>query len=294
MKITIEEDNIRIDKVLSKYLDYSRTIINKMLDDGSILVNNKIVKPSQKVSKGDYFEVIKEYEKEFTINPQKMDIDIVYEDEDIMVINKESGVVVHPGCGNRENTLANGLLYYADNLSDINGEFRPGIVHRIDKDTSGLMLVAKTNKAHEILTEDFKNHNVKRKYIALLNGVLKNNEIKIDAPIGRDIKNRKKMCVTSKNSKNAITYLKVLKRYDKHTLVELELETGRTHQIRVHMEYIGYPVFNDPVYSHEVISGLGQFLHSKDITFTHPITKKVLYFDSELPTYFLDYLKTLE
>ncbi len=294
MKIEIDQENIRIDKFLSKKLDYSRSIIIKMLEKGAILVNGKIVKPSFLVHYEDSIEVVKEYEKESTLKPNEMCLDIVYEDNDIMVINKPAGVVVHPGSGNHENTLANGLLYYTENLSDINGDARPGIVHRLDKDTSGLMLVAKSNKAHEILAEDFKVHAVKREYVALLNGVFPSNEAKIDAPIGRDPKNRKKFMVTSVNSKEAITYLKVLKRYKKHTLVSLNLETGRTHQIRVHMKYIGYPVFNDPVYNHQVIPNVGQFLHSKTITFIHPITKKEMFFSSSLPKYFLEYLQTLE
>lgn len=293
-RIVIDVDKERIDKVLNEKLDYSRSTISKMLLDGSILINNAQVKPSYIVKKGDIVEIIKPYENNSDVTPMPMDLDIIYEDEDIMVINKPSGVVVHPGAGNKENTLANGLMYYTKNLSDINGEERPGIVHRLDKDTSGLMLVAKTNKAHNILTEDFKDHKVKREYIALLCGVFPYNEAKIDAPIGRDTTNRKKMTVTENNSKNAITHLKVLKRYENNTLVSLKLETGRTHQIRVHMKYIGYPVFNDPVYNHQVIKELGQFLHSKTITFDHPITKKNMFFESTLPNYFLKYLQELE
>lgn len=293
-RIVIDVDKERIDKALNEKLDYSRSTISKMLLDGSILINNAQVKPSYIVKKGDIVEIIKPYENNSDVTPMPMDLDIIYEDEDIMVINKPSGVVVHPGAGNKENTLANGLMYYTKNLSDINGEERPGIVHRLDKDTSGLMLVAKTNKAHNILTEDFKDHKVKREYIALLCGVFPYNEAKIDAPIGRDTTNRKKMTVTENNSKNAITHLKVLKRYENNTLVSLKLETGRTHQIRVHMKYIGYPVFNDPVYNHQVIKELGQFLHSKTITFDHPITKKNMFFESTLPNYFLEYLQELE
>ena len=223
-----------------------------------------------------------------------MELNIIYEDEHIIIINKPNGVVVHPGSGNETNTLANGLLYYTQNLSDLNGEERPGIVHRLDKDTSGLMLVAKTNQSHTILSEDFKNHNVKRQYVALLNGVFPHNKAKIDAPIGRDKKERKKMKVTAENSKHAITYLTVLKRYTKNTLVSLELETGRTHQIRVHMQYIGYPVYNDPVYGHQITKEQGQFLHSKTIDFTHPITKEKMHFESELPEYFSNFIKNLE
>ncbi len=293
-KFLVEVEKIRIDKYLSEKLEYSRSIIEKMIKEGNILVNGNTIKPSFLVSEGDSIEILKEYESKSDVVPTKMNLDIVFEDEDIMVINKPSGVVVHPGSGNRENTLANGLMYYTKNLSDINGESRPGIVHRLDKDTSGLMLVAKSNKAHEILSDDFKVHAVKREYVALLCGVLPHNEAKIDAPIGRDIKNRKKMAVTATNSKNAITYLKVLKRYKNHTLVKLNLETGRTHQIRVHMKYIGYPVFNDPVYGHQILKEVGQFLHSKTIDFAHPITKESMHFESELPDYFKEYLNHLE
>lgn len=293
-KFNVEVDKVRVDKYLSEITEYSRSIIGKMLNSGDILVNETIVKPSFLVHRGDIIEIVQEYESTSDVVPTQMDLDIVYEDEDIMVINKPTGVVVHPGSGNRENTLANGLMYYTQNLSDVNGESRPGIVHRLDKDTSGLMLVAKSNKAHEILADDFKVHAVKREYIALLCGVLPHNEAKIDAPIGRDEANRKKMTVTAKNSKSAITYLKVLKRYQNHTLVSLHLETGRTHQIRVHMKYIGYPVFNDPVYGHQMIKEVGQFLHSKTIDFIHPITKEPMHFESALPTYFENYLNDLE
>lgn len=293
-KFNVEVERVRIDKYLSEKLEYSRSIIGKMLKEGNILVNGTIVKPSFLVNIGDTIEIVSEYESSSDVIPTKMDLDIVYEDEDIMVINKPTGVVVHPGSGNSDNTLANGLMYYTQNLSNLNGESRPGIVHRLDKDTSGLMLVAKSNKAHEILSDDFKVHAVKREYVALLCGILPHNEAKIDAPIGRDEKVRKKMTVTAKNSKEAITYLKVLKRYQNNTLVSLKLETGRTHQIRVHMKYIGYPVFNDPLYGHQIIKEVGQFLHSKTIDFVHPITKEPMHFESELPVYFKNYLNDLE
>lgn len=293
-QIIVDENNERLDKYLSEKLDYSRTIITKMIESGDILVNDNVVKPSYKIKENDCIKVL-EYKPEPTnVVPTKMDLDIVYEDEDILVINKASGVVVHPGSGNKENTLANGLLFYTQSLSDLNGEERPGIVHRLDKDTSGLMLVAKSNKVHTILTEDFKSHKVKREYIALLCGVFPHNRAKIDAPIGRDKNNRKKMAVVAVNSKYAITHLMVVKRYENYTLVKLNLETGRTHQIRVHTNYIGYPVFNDPVYGKQKIKEYGQFLHSSTIFFTHPITKEEMYFTCPLPTYFQEYLDTLE
>ena len=208
-----------------------------------------------------------------------------------MVIDKPSGLVVHPGAGNYDNTLVNGLIYYTTDLSE--DDIRPGRVHRLDKDTSGLMLVAKNNKTHELLSEMFKKHDVKRSYIALLDGVLPHEEVKVDAPIGRDKTNRKKMMIR-KDGKEAITHVKVLKRYKNNTLVELNLETGRTHQIRVHMKYIGYPIFNDPVYNKEIIKGYGQFLHSYKISFNHPITNKKIEYQIDIPKTFKDYLDTLE
>lgn len=293
-QLVVENENERIDKYLALRLDYSRSMINKMLESGCIIVNDNEVKSSYKVKSGDVILIKKELEEDNDILPVEMDLNIIYEDNDIMVINKPAGVVVHPGNGNKNNTLVNGLMYYTENLSDMNGEERPGIVHRLDKDTSGVMLVAKSNEAHRILSDDFKVHDVKREYVALLCGILPHNKAKIDAPIGRDNNNRKKMAVTATNSKEAITHLEVIKRFKKNTLVRLNLETGRTHQIRVHMAYIGYPVFNDPVYGHQVLHEYGQFLHSRTIDFIHPITKEKMHFECPLPTYFLEYINTLE
>lgn len=294
MKIVVNDNGGRIDKYLSDHTEYSRSMINKMIDSNFILVNNESVKASYKVKEKDIIQIVEGFKEETDIIPVKMDLDIIYEDDDIMVINKPSGLVVHPGSGNYTNTLVNGLLEYTNNLSDNNGEERPGIVHRLDKDTSGLMLIAKTNKAHQILTEDFANHNVKREYYAIIKGVFPYNTALIDAPIGRDEKNRKKMCVTAKNSKKAITHLTVIKRYKDYTLVKLVLETGRTHQIRVHLSYIGYPIINDPVYGNKKADEFGQFLHSKTISFKHPITKKEMYFESDLPKKFQDFIDDLE
>ncbi len=287
-----EKNNERIDKYLSEALEKSRSTIAKMLETECILVNDKPVKASYKIKENDKITIVKEYVEDIPLTPEKMPLDIVYESENVIVVNKPSGLVVHPGSGNKEHTLVNGLLYHT-NLSE-GEENRPGIVHRIDKDTSGLMLVAKNNEAHQILADDFKNKRVERKYIALVKGILKNNNIVIDAPIGRDEKNRKKMCVTDKNSKHAVTRVKVLKRYDKYTLIECVLETGRTHQIRVHMAYIGYPLFNDPVYGKEEIKGFGQFLHSHEVTFEEPITKEKLHFEVPLPEVFQNFLDNLE
>ena len=292
-KLVVNVSNERLDKYIASNTDYSRSLVSKLIDNNYVLVNGKNEKGSYKVKENDEIEILDGYIEETEIEPVKMNLDIVYEDNDIMVINKPSGLTVHPGSGNKNNTLVNGLLEYTNNLSDVNGNERPGIVHRLDKDTSGLMLVAKTNKAHEILSKDFEKHDVKRKYWALIKGVFPHNTAVIDAPIGRDEKDRKKMTVTAKNSKKAITHLKVIKRFQNYTLVELELETGRTHQIRVHLSYIGYPVYNDPVYNTKKATEFGQFLHSKTIDFTHPITKEHMHFESELPEYFQKFIDEL-
>ncbi|MCM1053717.1 MAG: RluA family pseudouridine synthase [Ruminococcus sp.] len=294
MKLISSEENIRIDKYLANNTEYSREFIQKLIDNELITVNNKKIKASFKLSLEDIIEFNpEELVEEKTIKPVKMALDIVYEDDYLMVVNKPSGLVVHPGNGNYNNTLVNGLMYYTSNLSNIGEEFRPGIVHRIDKDTSGLLLIAKTNKAHEILADDFKNKRIKREYLALLNGVFKSSSATIDAPIGRDKQNREKMTVTEVNSKNAVTHIKVLKRYEKNTLVSCILETGRTHQIRVHMAYIGYPVHNDPVYSKDNATSFGQFLHSYKMTFIHPITKEELTLTCPVPEYFEEYINNL-
>ena len=295
MKITVKESEERLDKYLANNTEYSRSLIAKMLDKQLVTVNNKNEKASYRLRENDEIELPDSYTEEPDVEPVKMDLDIVYEDNDIIVINKPSGLVVHPGAGNFDNTLVNGLMYHTKNLSNLNGDERPGIVHRIDKDTSGLLIVAKNNKSHEILTEYFQNHqDIKREYIALLVGEFPHETATIDAPIGRDTTDRKKMTVTDKNAKEAITNLKVLKKYKGYTLVSLILETGRTHQIRVHMKYIGYPVYNDPVYTNKKCSEFGQFLHSYKMTFKHPITKEPMEFTAPLPKYFQDFLDTLE
>ena len=294
MEVKVTEENERIDKYIAKTTDLSRTLISKMIDNGFILVNNKKTKNNYKVKLNDIITIDENYKETTDVLPEKMDLNIVYEDNDILIINKPSGMVVHPGNGNYSGTLVNGLMYYTNNLSSVNGEIRPGIVHRIDKDTSGLIIVAKNNKAHEILSDYFQNKTITRTYIALVKGELKTNSATIDAPIGRSEKDRKKMAVTSKNSKNAVTHLTVLKRYKGYTLVKLKLDTGRTHQIRVHMQYIGHPVYNDPVYTNDKCSEFGQFLHSYSMEFVHPITKEKMYFECPLPDYFENFLKCLE
>ena len=288
-----EETNLRIDKYLAGVTDYSRELISKMLNNEYILVNDKKVKGSYKVSVGDIINIKDGYVKEMDVKPKKMDLDIVFEDDYLMVINKPSGLVVHPGNGNYDNTLVNGLMYYTKNLSNVGEEFRPGIVHRLDKDTSGLMLVAKDNKCHELLADDFKNKRIHREYVALLDGVLPENSAIIDAPLARSKEDYQKIAVMA-GGKRAVTHLEVIKKYKENTLVRLVLETGRTHQIRVHMAYIGYPVHNDPVYNKRKSDQFGQFLHSEYLSFIHPITKEKLSFRAKLPEYFQEFLDTLE
>ena len=295
MKIIVTENKERLDKYLANNTEYSRSTITKMLEKDYITVNGKVEKASYKVKENDIIDIKEGFIEESDIIAKEMPIDIVYEDEDIIVVNKPSGLVVHPGSGNYDNTLVNGLMHYTNTLSDINGEERPGIVHRIDKDTSGLLLIAKNNKSHAILTEYFKNHqNIKREYIALICGKFPHESATIDAPIGRDPKDRKKMTVTADNSKNAITHLKVIKKYQDYTLVSLVLETGRTHQIRVHMNYIGYPIYNDPVYNTKKCTEFGQFLHSYKMDFIHPITKKEMHFEAPIPEEFQNFIDALD
>ena len=291
MEVIVDEENVRIDKYLASKTDYSRETITKMLAEEYILVNEKSIKASYKVKVGDVILIKDGFVKEMSLEATKMDIDIVYEDEYLMVINKDSGVVVHPGAGNSNDTLVNGLLYYNKTLSK-GEEFRPGIVHRLDKDTSGLMIIAKDDKAHELLADDFKNKRIHREYIALLDGVFPQKKAIIDAPIGRSKQYFDKMEVC-KDGKKAITNLEVIKKYKDYTLVKLVLETGRTHQIRVHLAYIGYPVHNDPVYSNKVCTDFGQFLHSAYLKFKHPITGKVLEFNSKLPEEFQTFIDNL-
>lgn len=295
MKVVVKETEKleRIDKYLTENTELSRSLITKMLKTGSVLVNGEEIKPSYTVKINDEI-TIDDYQEELTIEAENIPLDIVYEDDDIIVVNKKSGMVVHPGNGNSSGTLVNALMYHTNKLSDINGEVRPGIVHRIDKDTSGLMLVAKNNKAHNILAEDFSKKLVHREYIALLKGILKENSNTIDAPIGRDKLDRKKMTVTPENSKNAVTHMQVIKRYKNHTLVKCKLDTGRTHQIRVHAKYINHPIYNDPVYTNDKCSDFGQFLHSCSLDFNHPITKEKMHFEIELPVEFKIKLNELD
>ena len=282
----IEENiNKRIDQYLMEVTDYSRSKIQKMIKEKYILVNNNPTKNSYVLKKDDEIS-IKEYNEVMDVVPEKMDLDIVYEDDDVIVVNKQNGLVVHPAPGNYSHTLVNGLMYHSKNLSDIN-EFRPGIVHRIDAYTTGLLVVAKNNKAHELLAKQLEEKTTYRKYIALVWGVINHDTGTIDAPIGRDINDRKKMSVTSINSKSAVTHFKVLERFKDATLIELQLETGRTHQIRVHMNYIGHPVVNDPVYGNrKLIDNTGQCLHAKSLGFVHPTKNEYMEFNVDTPECF--------
>ena len=282
---------IRIDQYLTSKLNITRSKIEKMIKEGYVKVNGNIVKKSYILNLNDEISIDEYIEKEMSSEPINMNLDIIYEDDDVIVVNKPNGLVVHPAPGNYSNTLVNGLMYHSKKLSSINGEFRPGIVHRIDAYTTGLLMVAKNDKAHLSLAKQLEEKTTTRKYIALVWGIIKEDSGTIDAPIGRDKNDRKKMCVTDVNSKEAITNFKVLERYKNATLIELSLKTGRTHQIRVHMNYIGHPVVNDPVYGRrKLIDDSGQCLHAKTLGFIHPTLNKYMEFDSELPDCFINIL----
>ncbi len=291
MNLEVKENNVRLDVYIKNNTDYSRSKIQSLIKDGYITVNEKREKESYKVKENDLI-TISGFEEEITdVIPEKMDLDIVYEDDYLLILNKKSGVVVHPAVGNYNHTLVNGLLYHFNSLSNKN-TIRPGIVHRLDKDTSGLMVVAKDDKTHELLSNMIKNKKVERKYLALVWGVIKHDNGTIDAPIGRDINNRQKYIVTDINSKESVTHFSVIERFNNATLISCKLETGRTHQIRVHLNYIGHPVVNDPVYGNRKMFNeeFGQMLHSKSIRFIHPITKKELFFEVDAPKEFYNIL----
>ena len=291
-----EDEGKRIDKaVAEKDKNLSRVAVQRMLENGNILVNDKKVKASYKVEDGDKITIEYEEPKEIKLEAEDIPLDVVYEDNDILVINKQKGLVVHPGNGNPNGTLVNAIMARCkDSLSGIGGEIRPGIVHRIDKDTSGLLIVAKNDKAHIALSEAIKNHEVKKTYLAIVRGVIKENEATIDMPIGRSNKDRTKMAVDRKG-KNAITHLKVLERFNGYTYIEVKIETGRTHQIRVHMAQIGYPIVGDFVYSNgkNPFGVEGQCLHSSNLEFVHPITGKEMNLTAKLPKYFEEVLDRL-
>ena len=289
MKYEVNVDNVRLDKYLTDNMEISRSQILKMIKSGEVLVNGISCKAGYSLNKGDVI-VVNHVDIDDSISAEEMDLDIVYEDDDVLVVNKANGIVVHPAPGNYHGTLVNGLMYHTK-LSSLNGEERPGIVHRIDAYTTGLLMVAKNNKAHAILAEELSKKETYRKYIALVWGRINNDSGTIDAPIGRSLNDRKKMAVIA-SGKKAVTHFKVLKRFSDATLVEVQLETGRTHQIRVHMDYIGHPVVNDPVYGgRKLIDDTGQCLHAKELGFVHPTTHKFMKFDSELPNCFVNILK---
>ena len=286
-----EEENNRIDSYLTKQKnELSRVAVQRLIDEEKILVNGKKIKASYKVKENDEITVEEEKPKEIELKAQDIPVEVIYEDNDIIVVNKPKGIVVHPANGNPDGTLVNAIMSICkDSLSGIGGEIRPGIVHRIDKDTSGILIVAKNDKAHINLSEQIKNHEVQKTYIALVRGMVKENEATINMPIGRSTKDRKKMAV-DKNGKNAITHFKVIKRYPQNncTLLEVQIETGRTHQIRVHLSQIGYPIIGDTVYSNGKNEwGIqGQCLHAKSLKFKHPTTGKEMFLEAEIPEYF--------
>ena len=290
-----EEIGLRIDKYLEPQIEeLSRTHIQKLIESKEILVNNEPTKSNYKLRKDDKIEVRIPLDKPYEITPVNLNLDIVYQDEYVCVVNKPKGLVVHPAVGNYENTLVHGLLYEIKDLSGIGGVLRPGIVHRIDKDTTGLLMVAKNDIAHESLSNQLMNKTVTRKYVALVYGVIEHDFGKINAPIKRSDTDRQKMKVLE-DGKHAVTNFKVIKRFKKFTLIECILETGRTHQIRVHLSYIGHPVVGDEIYGpKKVIGDCGQFLHAKLIGFNHPKTNEYLEFDSSIPEYMVEFMKELE
>lgn len=287
---------LRIDKAVSmKDKDLSRAAVQRMIEEGNVLVNSKNTKMAYKISLGDEITIIKEKPREIEIKAEDIPLDIIYEDNDILVVNKQKGLVVHPGNGNPDGTLVNAIMNKCkDSLSGIGGEIRPGIVHRIDKDTSGLLIIAKNDKAHINMSEQIKKHEVKKTYIALVRGKTKENQATIDMPIARSNKDRTKMAV-SKNGKNAITHFEVIERFSGYTLLKLNIETGRTHQIRVHLSQIGYPIVGDFVYSNgkNPFGVQGQMLHSSELEFKHPITGKEMKLQACLPEYFEEVLEKL-
>ncbi len=293
----IKEDGIRLDKAIAELdPDISRMTVQKLIEDDKILVNGKKEKASYKVKINDKIIIEFEKPKESKLKAEEIPLNVIYEDNDIIIINKEKGMVVHPGNGNPDGTLANAIMARCkDSLSGIGGEIRPGIVHRIDKDTSGIIIVAKNDKAHLNISEQIKEHKTTKTYLALVRGRVKENEATIDMPIGRSKKDRKKMAV-DKDGKKAVTHFKVLKKYSDCTLLEVVIETGRTHQIRVHLSEIGYPIIGDYTYSNgkNRFDVEGQMLHAYKIKFKHPTTNEEVEYTAELPKYFKDILEKLD
>lgn len=294
--INSEEEGQRIDKYLSIMIEgKSRSFVQGLIDEKKVKANSKVIKSNYKIKKGDFIEVEVPEPVELNVSAEEMNLDIVYEDEDVLVVNKEKGIVVHPAPGNYTGTLVNGILHHCSDLSGINGVIRPGIVHRIDKDTSGILVIAKNDEAHNDLAAQFKEHSIKREYYALVEGKFSNVKGSVDKPISRDKKERIKMAINS-DGKRAVTHYEVLEQYDKGvSLVKCTLETGRTHQIRVHMSSIGHPLVGDLVYGYkrQKFNIEGQALHAKTLGFIHPRTKEYMEFTSELPHYFKELLEKL-
>ena len=294
--INSEEEGQRIDKYLSIMIEgKSRSFVQGLIDEKKVKANSKVIKSNYKIKKGDFIEVEVPEPVELNVSAEEMNLDIVYEDEDVLVVNKEKGIVVHPAPGNYTGTLVNGILHHCSDLSGINGVIRPGIVHRIDKDTSGILVIAKNDEAHNDLAAQFKEHSIKREYYALVEGKFSKVEGTVDKPISRDKKERIKMAINS-DGKRAVTHYEVLEQYDKGvSLVKCTLETGRTHQIRVHMASIGHPLVGDLVYGYkrQKFNIEGQALHAKTLGFIHPRTKEYMEFTSELPNYFKELLEKL-
>lgn len=295
-KIIAEHGGERIDKFLAQKLDKSRSLVQKLIKDELVLVNGEVVKTNYSVADGDEIDVKQlDIVDKTNIIPQPMDLDIIYEDDDLLVINKPSGLVVHPAPGHYQDTLVNGLLAYSNKLSDINGEFRPGIVHRIDKDTSGLLVVCKNNETHEALANQLSDKTLFRQYLAIVHGEIEEDEGEIIAPIGRDPRDRVKMAVVAKNSKEAQTNFKVLERYEHYTLVSCNLLTGRTHQIRVHFDFINYPLVGDPLYGIKpTIDTKGQALHAYKLGFIHPRSGEYMEFEAKPPQEFVNTLNQIK
>ena len=290
------QNGLRFDKLCVEILpDLSRTRIQDLIANGFITINDLEVKANTKVRTNDIISAEWPEDEELKVEAEEMDLDVLYEDKDLIVVNKPKGMVVHPGAGNPNHTLVNGLLAHCKDLSGINGVLRPGIVHRIDKDTSGCLVVAKNDLAHQNLSEQLAKRTLKRTYIALVHGIIQHNVGTIEAPIGRDKSDRQKMTVTSMNARPALTHFKVLKRYEAYTLVECQLDTGRTHQIRVHFQYINYPFVGDPKYSiKKTLETQGQCLHAQRIEFIHPRTQEVMQFEAEMPEVFKQVLEELD
>ena len=289
------EEELRVDKyIANNYDEVSRSELKYYFDEEKILVNGKLAKPSLKVINGDIIDILERDDQIIDLEKEDLNLEVVYEDEHVIVVNKPTGMVVHPAPGHHHGTLVNGLLFHCNTLSNVGGDSRAGIVHRIDKDTSGLLVACKNNKAHRNLAEQFKNkETTTRKYYAIVVGSIGHNLGKINAPIGRDPGNRQKMAVVE-GGKDAVTHFKVIERFKDFTLIECKLETGRTHQIRVHMAFINHPVLNDPLYGvKKQTTEFGQYLHAKTLGFVHPVTNEYMEFDSELPDEFKQMLEEL-